>query len=276
MQVDETSSDVPPSPSSKASRKRPLSPPSSRPSQVSATSARNGDDTTRAQSASSSNAESSTQWHPGMPKKLLHLFAGPGGRSDGLRALARVLLRVDTVEIDTLIDEVNCDLLDDEVFADLMSRILAGEFFAVVIGTPCGTFSVARIAKHGVSDGGPPQLRDGDYAEGMPGLSTANQRIVDDSNLLVERSVAIARAIRSQAGSFVIENPATRSDKSSDLYRWVWRSHASLWMHKLTGWRLLIVISPPRGGRTYVIAPRSDMAFGKCVREVQDSIIRIA
>ena len=233
MQVDETSSDVPPAPSSKASRKRPLSPPSSRPSQVSATSARNGDDTTRAQSASSSNAESSTQWHPGMPKKLLHLFAGPGGRSDGLRALARVLLRVDTVEIDTLIDEVNCDLLDDEVFADLMSRILAGEFFAVVIGTPCGTFSVARIAKHGVSDGGPPQLRDGDYAEGMPGLSSANQRIVDDSNLLVERSVAIARAIRSQAGSFVIENPATRSDKSSDLYRWVWRSHASLWMHKL-------------------------------------------
>ena len=138
MQVDETSSDVPPSPSSKASRKRPLSPPSSRPSQVSATSARNGDDTTRAQSVGSS-AESSTQWHPGMSKKLLHLFAGPGGRTDGLRALARVLLRVDTVEIDTLIDEVNCDLLDDEVFADLMSRILAGEFFAAVIGTPCGT-----------------------------------------------------------------------------------------------------------------------------------------
>ena len=33
-----------------------------------------------------------------------------------------------------------------------------------------------------------------------------------------------------------------------------------------TVWRLLIVISPPRGGRTYVIAPRSDMAFGRTYR----------
>ena len=33
-----------------------------------------------------------------------------------------------------------------------------------------------------------------------------------------------------------------------------------------TGWRLLIVISPPRGGRTYVIAPREDMAFGRTYR----------
>jgi hypothetical protein len=30
-----------------------------------------------------------------------------------------------------------------------------------------------------------------------------------------------------------------------------------------TRWRLLIVISPPRGGRTYVIAPRPDMAFDR-------------
>ena len=31
----------------------------------------------------------------------------------------------------------------------------------------------------------------------------------------------------------MIENPATRSDPTSDLFRWVWRSHASLWMHPL-------------------------------------------
>ena len=220
--VDETIHEASPPPSSKASRKRPLSPPASRPTQVPA-----------AASAASNSAESSTQWHPGMPKKLLHLFSGPGGRSDGLRALARELLHVETVEIDTLIDEHDCDLRDDAVFEDLMRRIRAGEFFAAVIGTPCSTFSVARIPKHGVSDGGPHQLRHIDQPHGMPGLSAADRRIVDDSNLLVERSVAVARLIRSQGGSFVIENPVTRSDKSSHLYRWVWRSHASLWMHQL-------------------------------------------
>jgi hypothetical protein len=164
---------------------------------------------------------------------LLHLFSGPGCRPDGLRALARELLRVDTVEIDTLIDDHDCDLLDDAVFDDLMRRIHAGEFFAAVIGTPCSTFSVARIPKDGVSDGGPPQLRHIDHDDGMPGLSAADRRIIEDSDLLVERSVAVARLIRSQGGSFVIENPVTRSDKSSHLYRSVWRSHSSLWMHQL-------------------------------------------
>ena len=135
--VDETIHEASPPPSSKASRKRPLSPPASRPTQVPA-----------AASAASNSAESFTQWHPGMPKKLLHLFSGPGGRSDGLRALARELLHVDTVEIDTLIDEHDCDLRDAAVFDDLMRRIRAGEFFAAVIGTPCSTFSVARIPKH--------------------------------------------------------------------------------------------------------------------------------
>ena len=222
VQLVETIRDAAPSPSSKASRKRPLSPPVSRPIPELAAS-----------TASASSAESSTQWHPGMQQKVLHLFSGPGGRSEGLRALARQLLRVDTVEIDTLIDEYDCNLLDLAVFDDLMRRIRAGEFFAAVIGTPCGTFSVARIAKHGIADGGPPQLRDFNSPGGMPGLSAADQRIVHDANLLVERSVAVARLIRSQGGSFVIENPVTRSDRLSDLYRWVWRSHASLWMHEL-------------------------------------------
>ena len=51
-----------------------------------------------------------------MQQKVLHLFSGPGGRSEGLRALARQLLRVDTVEIDTIIDEYDCNLLDLAVF----------------------------------------------------------------------------------------------------------------------------------------------------------------
>ena len=49
----------------------------------------------------------------------------------------------------------------------------------------------------------------------------------------MRRSVLLARAAKAAGGEFIIENPATRSDKNSDLYRWMWRSHASLWMHEL-------------------------------------------
>jgi hypothetical protein len=134
------------------------------------------------------------------------------------------------VEFDTLIEQVDCDLTDDGVYEALMARIRAGEFFAAIIGTPCGTFSVARIRVPGVEDDGPVQLRDFEHPEGIGGLSSYLQQQLDTSNLLVERSVAIARAIR-EAG--VIENPVTRSDPATGHFRWRWRSHASLWMHEL-------------------------------------------
>ena len=68
--------------------------------------------------------------------------------------------RCEVVEFDTLVDAHGCNLLRDDVFADLMGRCRAGEFFSVIIGTPCSMFSVARIPKNGVYDGGPRQLRD--------------------------------------------------------------------------------------------------------------------
>ena len=87
-----------------------------------------------------------------------------------------------------------CDLLRDDVFADLMARIRAGEFFSVIIGTPCSTFSVARIPKNGVYDGGPRQLRDINRpGRGRTNLNLSDQRTLDLSNILVERSVLIAR-----------------------------------------------------------------------------------
>ena len=174
----------------------------------------------------------STEWQPGAPRKLLHIFSGPGGRMDGLRQFLRDVYGIETEEYDTLIDPVGCDLTRSDVFDDLLRRIERGEFFAAVIGTPCGTFSVARIIKPGAVEG-PPQVRDYEHPEGMPGLPAWAQRQVEVSNLLVERSVAIARAMRAVGGSFIIENPATRSDSSSHLFRWAWRSHASLWMHAL-------------------------------------------
>ena len=74
-------------------------------------------------------------------------------------------------------------------------------------------------------------MRDFDNPDGMDGLSMYWQLQVAASNVLVRRSVAIARELHAAGASFVIENPPTRSDEASQLYRYVWRSHASLWMH---------------------------------------------
>ena len=124
---------------------------------------------------------------------------------DGLRQFMWSVYRIEVVEVDTLVDGHDCDLLRDEVFADLLARIRAGEFFTAIIGTPCGTFSVARIPKSGVYDGGPRQLRDINRPGlGRKGLSLADQRALDLSNILEERSVLIAVAIRAAGGSFVI------------------------------------------------------------------------
>ena len=185
---------------------------------------------TAAEPSTGDTGSSSGAWLPGMPKRLLHVFSGPGGRVDGLRQMMRDLYSMETVEVDTLIDPLHADLLRQEVFDDLIARCAAGEFFAAVIGTPCSTFSVARIF-HPDAEPGPPQVRDVEHPDGMDGLSLFWQLRVAASNLLVERSVAIARAIQAANGVFVIENPATRSDSKLHLYRWRWRSHASLWMH---------------------------------------------
>jgi hypothetical protein len=138
---------------------------------------------------------------------------------------------IDVLDVDTLIDPVGGDLLRDEVYLDLLAQVAAGEFLAAIIGTPCSTFSVARIRVPGIPDDGPPQLRDRERPEGIPGLSNFHRRKVDAANKLVERSVALARAVKEAGGAFIIENPVTRSDPATPHYRWVWRSHASLWMH---------------------------------------------
>ena len=77
------------------------------------------------------------------------------------------LYKVEVVEYDTLIS-ADFDLTDSKVLAALLARIHSGEFYAAVIGTPCSTFSVARIRKAGVKDDGPPQVRNLKHTKGMP------------------------------------------------------------------------------------------------------------
>ena len=160
----------------------------------------------------------------------MHIFSGVAERIDGFAAMMLGLYKVEVVEYDTLIS-ADFDLTDSKVLAALLARIHSGEFYAAVIGTPCSTFSVARIRKAGVKDDGPPQVRNLKHTKGMPNLPEWCQRQLDASNLLVEATAAIARAIHAAGGSFIIENPVKRSDRSKDHYRSMWASHASLWDH---------------------------------------------
>ena len=207
-------------PSTAGSRKRPMPPPTA--------PKHHADEGSSA--SSNGEASASTSWHRGIPRRLLHLFSGPGNRMDGLKQMMLDLYNLEVIEVDTLISEDN-DLTNDEFYEALIQRCRDGEFFATIIGTPCGTFSVARIRVEGKDDDGPPQLRSEAEVLGISSLSPFHRKQVEVSDLLVKRSVAIARAVKASGGQFIIENPITRSDPSTNHYRWRWRSHASLWMH---------------------------------------------
>ena len=112
---------------------------------------------------------------------------------------------------------------------ELLLRIHAGEFYAAIIGTPCSTFSVARIRKPGeLDDEGPPQVRNLRHVLGMPGVPEWCQRQLDVSNALVEATSVIARAVHHAGGSFIFENPVKRSDVGKEHYRALWPSHATV------------------------------------------------
>eukprot|EP00966_Prymnesium_polylepis_P152060 3512411-Prymnesium_polylepis.1 len=84
------------------------------------------------------------------------------------------LYNIDVVEIDTLIDGVDWDLTRQYVIDALLQRCNEGEFFAAIIGTPCGMFSVARIRVPGVEDDGPVQMRFREDPEGNDSVLTAD------------------------------------------------------------------------------------------------------
>ena len=73
----------------------------------------------------------------------------------------------------------------------------------VWFGTPCNTMTSARRL-----DGGPPPIRTDEYPEGLPNLSPASQRKVDEGNRLCEVTAMAAELCHGSGVAFVIENPA--------------------------------------------------------------------
>ena len=110
-------------------------------------------------------ASSSPQPPTGTPRpRLLHLFAGPPGRPDGLQA---ILQKVgwDCQECDILNqgDTYPQDLSDDHTWTQIFQDCQRGSYDAVWMGPECSTFSAARV-----NTPGPPPLRSKSHPYGLP------------------------------------------------------------------------------------------------------------
>ena len=98
-----------------------------------------------------------------------------------------------------------CNLGDPQVLDNIVSRIRNHEFVFVHLGTPCTSWSLARR-----NDGGPAPLRDdGDGLFGLPGLSAADQRRVDNGNLMLNISAIICKTCVECNVAVSLENPAS-------------------------------------------------------------------
>ena len=159
----------------------------------------------------------------GLPRRILHLFAGPRREGGSLRE-AFEALGWEVIEIDVLQGGGAHDVCDDAVFAALLRRIRRGEFGAVIAGTPCSTFSVARMRPGSAK---PLRGRRG-QALGLPSLSLAEVWKVHEANTLAARAAVICEEVASRGGEFMVENPIDRGDPR---LHWVYSEpdHCPLW-----------------------------------------------
>ena len=93
------------------------------------------------------------------------------------------------------------DLADDAIWDPLLERLRRGEFFAVIVSPPCGTFSRVRMLP-----GGPPPLRGitGKDRYGLAGLDFKRAEQVRPHNILALRSITACRCMYDIGGIFVL------------------------------------------------------------------------
>ena len=154
----------------------------------------------------------------------LNLFSGPyssdGNLACSLRSRGWTIQQLDND--DKVGGGWQHDLLNDETFANLLIECKAGRFDAMMIGFPCSTFSASRFftARDGTT--GPPPVRNKSHPDGIPEeeLDPKHVNELKKSNILLTRtiSVAIAAHLSQSKTTIVFENPALRSDKSSNTF----------------------------------------------------------
>jgi hypothetical protein len=141
--------------------------------------------------------------------QVLHLFSGPGGRSDGIAAYLRAV-GVEVTDCDIVnIDTEDQDIADDAVWGRIKDRLQSGVFDFVFAGPPCRSFSASRNFGPG-----PPVLRDADHPYGFPKSSMLGRGLMPHhfeqirlDNLLAERSAEACDIMDSLGNGFGVEQP---------------------------------------------------------------------
>ena len=149
---------------------------------------------------------------------VLILFAGPGGRVDGLAAALR-RLGLEAVEIDTKIGFGDHDLTKPCVAGPILAAIRGGAYAAVFIATPCCSYSVAHR----------PKLRSREHPEGLPTVPAEWRRYLAKHNALAAFTAAALVACQAAHVPCAVENPADRGIEGTPQFWRKHRDHGSLW-----------------------------------------------
>ena len=141
-------------------------------------------------------------------RKVLVLFSGSYDRTDGLAAfLNRSGLLVTVVDSDPIAGGGPAhSVLNDAFYRNVLSRVQSGEYFAIFAAPPCSTFSVSRFFRSDHSkDGGPPPVRDRDNIRGLPGIPSGHVSELNDSNAIIDRTVALLEAAHRAGAELVMD-----------------------------------------------------------------------
>ena len=153
--------------------------------------------------------------------RILYIFSGPRRPLDGFAAMATTA-GFDTTELDLEHGGEEHDMGDQANRARVLLDLRAGEYCAVLVATPCKTFSIAR--------GNHPEgtklfgLRSPRFPSGPPWLDAATRALVDEHDRLVAFSAEVLSVALDLDIDFVLENPAPRNDTSL-ASSWPERAH---------------------------------------------------
>ena len=181
------------------------------------------------------------------PRRILYIFAGPARPVDGLAALA-ALSGFEVDEVDVLRGGSHHDVLRADTRARLLDSLRGGAYAAVLIATPCTSFSVAR-GNH--EDGGVHVgLRTFEHSSGPPEASEVAKAFVRKHDVFVDFTVDVANVALDLDLDIIIESPAPRSDPNLASF-WPARAHLpQLWdmprMRELRARRALSLLVVPQ------------------------------
>eukprot|EP00435_Cladocopium_sp_Y103_P025115 s2849_g6.t1 len=139
----------------------------------------------------------------------LIMFSGKSRPGDIQHQLCDLGWRVCALDIAT---KRPTDLLCDATWESISTDITGKKFAALWIATPCETFSPLREKQPG-----PRVLRTLEFIQGLPRdqLTTAEQKQVKESNILVQRTHSAASAQTAAGNPWGIENPDHGDNKPS-------------------------------------------------------------